>query len=147
MRPRLYIFPCPSSSDRCVWSDTGWMCVFWSYPNMRATTVHPLPSCESSTYTRRLVLIRSPSSLLSLHPHPSCSCFPGQLEEQLRADRASNVPPAFRVMSPLTYMRNHPVYSHLDWMCHTTQRRRQLDRMLLIALMSPSCITSSNLLI
>lgn len=58
--------------------------------------MHPLPSSESSPATRRLVLIRSPSPLSSGRPQPTppAHFFPGQLEEQLQADRASNVPPS-----------------------------------------------------
>lgn len=74
-RPCLYTDVPPPQVQVCVrWC---WLnaCVFWSYPNMRETTVHPLPSSESSASARRLVLIRSPSSLSSLHPHPTRSFF------------------------------------------------------------------------
>lgn len=48
------------------------MCAFPDLnPSVTETTVHPLLSSESSKATRRLVLIRSPSPLSSLHPHPT----------------------------------------------------------------------------
>lgn len=104
MRPRLYIFPCPSSREVQVCVRWYWLnvCVFWSYPNMRETTVHPLPSSESSTVNEApgfdtvtfFLVVSAPP------PHPSCSFFPGQLEEQLQADRASNDPPSLHSNVP-----------------------------------------------
>lgn len=78
------LVPPPQTGSRCVWGDTGWMCVcvFRSYPNMREVTARPPPPSESSAATRRPGLIRSPSFLSSPRPQPTppAPLFPGQLE-------------------------------------------------------------------
>lgn len=91
---------CPQTRSRCVWGDTGCMCVFPDLnPSVTETTVHPLLSSDSSKATRRLVLIRSPSPLPSLHPHPTTHApffffffFSGQLGEQLQVHQGIKHP-------------------------------------------------------
>lgn len=102
------------------------MCVFWSYPNMRETTVHPLPTSESSPAMRRLVLIRSPSPLSSVRPQPTPPAhffFRDSWRSSCRQTGHQTSHPASSVMSPLIYMWHLPVLSRLVWICHTFYRR------------------------
>lgn len=106
-------FPSSTDRSRCVWGDTGWMCVFsdliltWG----RQQRTHFPP--ESSAAARRLVLIRSPSSLSSLRPQPALPApffFPrDSWRSSCKPTGHQTSHPAFTVMSPLIYMWHLPV--------------------------------------
>lgn len=131
-------FPCTSSSNNvqvCVRWCRLRACVPDLNPSVTETTVHPRLSSESSTATRRLLLIRSPSPLSSrphhttLHPWTAGGAAAGRRGHQTSHPAFSPAYPSFKIhmahsdcSSPWTNLSRTPDTCHQhhssSWLQH-----------------------------